>query len=75
MENKEIGKMKHELIMAYKTLDWLQVQLNTGSRYNRPNHIDCCERILKAMDSLEKMLELLGIMSKPKSVEETKEDK
>lgn len=70
--SEELEELKYELVKACMLLDRLQVSLHPGTKDDRPNHIECRKRILKAMESLDKMQVLLGIKSKPELVKETR---
>lgn len=59
------NKIIHLLSQANLELDKLQVELNPKTPYDIPNSEETRERILKAMDYLEKLSIEVGLMDKP----------
>lgn len=55
----------NEMAAACLTLDRLQVELDPGSPYKTPSPKECRERILRAMDRLEKVSMAIGLQDPP----------
>lgn len=55
----------NEMAAACLALDRLQVELSPKSPYKTPSPKECRERILKAMDHLEKVSVAIGLQDPP----------